>query len=68
MGPKHMIWMRTTQAHCVEVFWVPVDPSRPSQGHRGGQKGPKKPLSLPFGRFGPRKGLRGARHQNVKVS
>ena len=32
MGPKHMIWMRTTQAHCVEVFWVP---SRPSQGHRG---------------------------------
>ena len=30
--------------------------------------GPKNPLSLPFGRFGPRKGLRGARHQNVKVS
>ena len=63
-----MIWMRTTQAHCVEVLWVPVDPSRPSQGHRGGQKGPKKRLFSPFGCFGPRKGLRGACHQNVKVS
>ena len=44
------------------VMAVPV-----SQGHQEGQKGPKKPLFLPFGRFWPRKGLRGARHQNVKV-
>ena len=42
--------------------------SRPSLGHRGGQKGPKKRLFSPFGCFGPRKGLRGAPHQNVKVS
>ena len=28
---KHMIWMRPTQAHCcVEVFFTPVGPSRPS--------------------------------------
>ena len=40
-GPKCMIRMRPTQAHCVEVFWMPFGPSRPSPGLRGGQKGPK---------------------------
>ena len=39
-GPKCMIWMRTTQIHCVEVFWMPVGPSRLSPGIREGQKGP----------------------------
>ena len=31
-----------TQAQCVEVFWTPVGPSRPSPGLKGGQKGPQK--------------------------
>ena len=35
-----MIWMCPIQTHCVEVFWMPVSPSRPSPGLRGGQKGP----------------------------
>ena len=50
-----MIWMRTTQAHCVEVFWVPVDPSRPSQGHRGGQMGPKNDYFRLLAVSGPEK-------------
>ena len=40
--------MCPTQAHCVEVFWVPDNPSRPTQGHLEGQKGPKKTLFSPL--------------------
>ena len=35
-----MIWVRPIQTHCVEVFWMPVSPSRPSLGLRGGHEGP----------------------------
>ena len=41
-GPKHLIWMRPTQAQCVEVFWTPVGPSRPSPGLKGAQKRAQK--------------------------
>ena len=41
-GPKGMIWMRPTQAHCVEVFLMQFGPSRLFPGLRGGQKGPQK--------------------------
>ena len=40
-GPKYLIWMWLTQAHCVEVFWTPFGPSRPSPGSKGSKKGPK---------------------------
>ena len=47
-GPQHMILMRPTQAHCVDVFWMPVSPrTRP--------KGAQKLSYLPWGHFGPRK-------------
>ena len=59
-------WISPTQAHSVEMFWLPVDPSRLSQGHRGGQKGPQKWELSHFGRFGPRKSLGGGHHQKHK--
>ena len=53
--------------NCVEVFWMPFGPSRPSPGLRGGQKGLQKWQFSHFGRFDPRNGLGGGRHQNIKV-
>ena len=40
-GTKHMLWMRSTQAHYVEVFLTLVGPSQPSPGLKRGQKGPR---------------------------
>ena len=66
-GPKHLIWMRPTQAQCVEVFWTPVGPSRPTPGLRGGPKG--APKIFTFWPFQPSKRPRGqsSRHQNIKL-
>ena len=54
-------------AHCVEVFWMPVSPSRPSPGLRGGPKG--APKIFTFWPFQPSKRPRGqsSRHQNIKL-
>ena len=37
-----MIWMRPTQAQCVEVLLMQFCPSRLFRGLRGGQKGAKR--------------------------
>ena len=36
-----MIWMRPTQAHCVEVFLMQFGPSRLFPGSEGAKRGPK---------------------------
>ena len=63
-----MIWVRPTQAHCVEVFLMQFGPSRLFPGLRQGSKGAPKMKIFTFWLFFPPNGPGSGRHQNIIVT
>ena len=62
---KHIILTQHTQAHCVEVFWMPTSLSGTVWED---QRGPKRDQILHFGYLDPQNSLCEGGHQKIKVT